>query len=143
MSGPDYIPLSISAGGPSLPSACCGQQHAAEWIDLCPVKPGRDCTGGRMYSGVKVVAAISKPPYQPLPGTFCTEKLKKKKVTDWGRKGILLSIFLYFSDQCVYVTMIEEAVACVYEKLPGLDEEAANEPPVGLFRRPCNRALFI
>jgi len=41
------------------------------------------------------------------------------------------------------VTMIEEAVACVYEKLPGLAEEAVNEPPVGLFRRPCNRALFI
>ncbi|KAK9968366.1 hypothetical protein ABG768_002695, partial [Culter alburnus] len=37
---------------------------AAEWIDLCPVELGRDCTGERMYSGVKVVAAISEPPSQ-------------------------------------------------------------------------------
>lgn len=55
--------------------------------------------------------------------------------------SILLSIFLYFRDQCVCVTMIEEAVACVYEKLPGLAEEAVNEPPLGLFKRPCNRGL--
>lgn len=40
------------------------------------------------------------------------------------------------------MTMIEEAVACVFEKLPGLAEEAVNEPHVGLFRRPCNQAVF-
>ncbi|KAK2871087.1 hypothetical protein Q8A67_023614 [Cirrhinus molitorella] len=37
---------------------------AVEWIDLRPVELGRDCTGGRKYSAVKVAVAISEPPSQ-------------------------------------------------------------------------------